>query len=105
MGAHRGRIQEQAARAGERLGLQISPQTLPDSARLPASEAHVNCMPIAQLGRQIAPRASRPLEMEHRFEELPITEFGRSTRKGMLGHLHRRPELLPHGIADDFAHG
>ena len=73
MRAHRGRIQEQTAGAGERFGLQIFPQTRPDPARLPSPEAHGNGVPVTQLGQQIAPRTSGALEMKHRLEKLSLT--------------------------------
>ena len=48
--AHRGRIHEHAARVGEGLGLEIFPEPLPDAARLPPPEAHVDRVPGAEVG-------------------------------------------------------
>ena len=105
MCAHGRRIQEQATGSGQRLGLQVLPQALPDSPRLPTPEAHVNGMPVAQLGGQIPPRTARALEMEHRFEKLPVCQIPRRARPRMLGGLHGCLQFGPYGIADDFALG
>ena len=104
MRPHRGRIQEQTAGFGERRGVQIFPQTLPDPARLPTPEAHVNGMPAAQLGRQIPPRTARAIEVKHRFEELPIAEVWRRSRRRMLGLRQSLFELFPRQVADQFSH-
>ena len=104
MRPHRGRIQEQGAGPGERFGLQVLPEPLPDPARFPAPEAHVNGMPIAQLGRQIPPRAAGALEMEDRFEELSVGHFAGRAGLRMLGCSHGRFELLPDRMSDYFTH-
>ena len=85
--------------------MQILPEPLPDTARFPPPKAHVNGMPIAQLGRQISPRAAGALEMEDRFEELSVRHFAGRAGLRMLGRGHGRFELLPHGIGNDFTHG
>ena len=54
MGAHRRRIHAHAARSGEGLGLEIFPEPLPDTARLPPPEAHVDRVPGAEWRWQIA---------------------------------------------------
>jgi len=105
MGAHRRRIQEHSARSGERLGVQIFPQPRPDSACFPTPEAHVDRMPVAQFGRQIPPRTARALEMQHRFEKFPVTEFAWGSRFRMFGLFQGTLQFQPHLIADDFAHG
>ena len=85
MGAHRRRIHEHAARSGEGLGLEIFPKPLPDAARFPSPEAHVNRVPVAELVWQIAPWAAGALQMKHRFEELPIGHFTRRTGGRVFG--------------------
>ncbi len=102
---HRGRIQEQGAGPGERFGLQVLPEPLPNPARFPAPEAHVNGMPITQLRRQIPPRAPSPLQMEDRFEELSVGHLTGRAGLGMFGCGEGRFELLPHRIGNDFTHG
>jgi len=103
--AHGGRIQEQGAGVGEGFGLQILPESLPDPARFPAPEAHVNGMPVTELGRQIPPRTAGALQMEDRFEELSVGHCAGRPSLRMLGRSHGRFELLPDGIGDDFTHG
>jgi hypothetical protein len=103
MRPHRRGIQEQTAGLGKALGLQIFPQTLPDAARLPASEAHVNGVPVTQLGRQIPPRAARAIEMEHRFQELPIAQLRRRSRRRVFGLDQSHFELFPRPVANQFS--
>lgn len=105
MRAHRGRIQEQSPRAGERLGLQIFPQPLPDATRLPPPETHVNRMPVAEFRRQIAPRTAGALEMEQGFQKFAIGHLAGRTGRGMFGGTHRFFEGFPDLIVDDFSHG
>ena len=104
MSAHRGRIHEHAARSGEGLGLEIFPEPLPDAARLPTPEAHVNRVPVAEWRRQIAPGAASALEMENRFEKLPIRHFAWRTGRGVFGCRERLFELGPDFVGDDLAH-
>ena len=104
MRPHRRRIQEHSAGAGQRFGVQTFPEPLPDPTGLPASEAPVHGVPIPECGGQIAPRTAGALEMQQRFEELPVAEFAGSPRPRMLGRGHGRLELFPLGVADDFSH-
>ena len=104
MGAHRRRIHEHAARSGEGLGLEIFPEPLPDAARLPPPEAHVDRVPVAELGWQIAPGAAGALQMENRFEKLPIGHFTRSTGGGVFGGRERPFKLGPDFIGDALTH-
>lgn len=84
--------------------MQALPQALPDPARFPAPEAHIDRVPVTKLRRQIAPRAAGAQQVEQGFEELPIGYLTRGTGRGVFGSAHRRFELLPDGIGDDFAH-
>jgi hypothetical protein len=104
MGPHCRRIQQQAPRCSKGLGLQTLPQALPDPARFPPPEAHVDRVPIAQFRWQIPPRTPRAVEMENRFQELAITHLCRSSRQRMFGRFHCRSQFLPQLIADDFSH-
>ena len=96
-------IQEQTAGLGEGLGLQVFPQARPDPTRFPAPEAHVNGMPVTQFGRQIPPRAARAIEMEHRFQELPIAALRRCSRRRVFGLGQSHLELFPRKVADQFS--
>ena len=93
MSAHRRRIQEHTTRAGKGLGLEIFPKPRPDAAGLPAPKAHVDRVPIAEGGRQIAPRAAGALQMEEGFEELAIGHFPRGASRGMFGRRERHFQL------------
>ena len=104
MRPHGGRIQQQTAGFGERFGVQLFPQTLPDPARLPTTEAHINGVPVSQLGRQIPPRSAGAIEMEHRFQELPIAQFRRRARRRMFRLRQSYFELFPHRIVNQFSH-
>jgi hypothetical protein len=104
MRAHRRRIHEQRPCLGKRCGLEIFPQALPDAALLPAPEAHVDRMPVAQRRRQIPPRTTRAIQIEDGFDKLPITQTRRRSRRGMLGCRDCRLQRLPNTIADQFPH-
>ena len=102
--AHRGRIQQEISCLGEGFTLQALPEPLPDPTRLPPPESHINRMPVAQLRRQVPPRAARAVEVEHRLQELPLTQFPWRSSHGMFGGFHQRLQAFPDLIADDFAH-
>ena len=103
MRPHRRRIQEQPAGFGKGLGVENFPQARPDAARLPTPEAHVNGVPVAERGRQIAPRTARAIEIKQRFEKLAIARSGRSTGPRMLGLGEGFLQLVPPSIIDHFS--
>ncbi len=90
---------------GKGFGLEVFPQTLPDSARLPTPEAHVNGVPVTQLRRQIPPWAAGALKMEDGFQKLPVAHLAGRSGGRMFRRLHRRFELFPDFRANDFTHG
>ncbi len=74
------------------------------AARFSAPEAHVDGVPVTQLRRQVPPRTAGPIQIQDRSEEFALTQLVWRSRQGMLGRFHRRFQLLPDFIADDFAH-
>jgi len=103
MSSHRGRIHEQITGLGKGFGLQILPQPLPDSALFPAPKAHVDRMPVAECFRQIPPGTARAIQIQERFEEFPIAEARRGARGGIFGRGHRRLQLFPQHIVNQFS--
>ena len=47
-------------------------KTLPNAFTRPSSEAHVDAVPITELGRQIAPRRARSQNPQHAIHKQPI---------------------------------
>ena len=84
--------------------MEIFPEPLPDAARFPPPEAHVDRVPVAELCRQIAPWAAGALQMENRFEKLPIGHLARRPGGRVLGCRERLFKLGPDFIGDDPTH-
>jgi hypothetical protein len=104
MRPHRRGIQEQRPCLGKGLGLQTFPDALPNPALLPAPEAHVDRMPVAQCRRQIPPGTTRAIQIKDGFDKLAITLIRRRARRGMFGRRDGRLQRLPKTIADQFSH-
>ena len=80
------------------------PEPLPDAARFPTPEAHIDRVPVAEWCRQIAPGAAGALQIENRFEKLPIGHLARRTSGGVFGGRERLFKLGPDFIGDDLTH-
>lgn len=100
MGSDGRGINQEMARLGKVLGLELLPQSPPDAACFPAAKAHVDPMPGAQLRRQIAPGTPHSIQIQNGFQKIALGQFRRRAGLGMFGFFKRALELLPMMIAD-----
>ena len=70
MGTNRGAVDEHLLQIG--VGADRLEQSLPDTAFLPPSEAHVHRVPAPELRGKIAPWGTRAQQPRYRFDEQPV---------------------------------
>jgi len=90
MRPHDGGIDDPVSKVG--ITDQCFKNPLPDPAFGPAVEAHVDAIPLAELGRQKTPRRSAPYDPQNGIDKQPVV-ISRATTVAYFPRNQRRDQL------------
>src|SRR5713226_9017430 len=87
-GADNRRIDKEVKRHTAVRSLEALPEPTPDPARFPTAKAVVDRVPPPEVVREVAPRRSRPREIQDGLDTHPITEGRGTAGAGFQGGEH-----------------